>query len=181
MIPVPGRYEVDPVHTFVEFSTRHLLVGRVDGRFDSFAGGPTIVEDPEPLFGPFEVTFAAASVDTRVETRDEDLRSQRFFDADSFPALVLRGGTSRQVSGARWSVQSQLTIRDVTRDASLDVTVRGVAVDGGKSTAALAVSAAIQRADYGMTAELLEESGPPGTGADVEIKADVEAFLVAEG
>jgi polyisoprenoid-binding protein YceI len=75
-----------------------------------------------------------------------------------------------------------LTIRDVTAEVSLNVTVRGVAVYArGKSKAALAVSAAIERADYGMTAELLEEAGPPGTGGDVEIKADVEAFLVTEG
>ena len=180
-IPFAGAYEIDPVHTFVEFSTRHLVVGRVDGRFDSFAGRFAIVEDPEQLFGPFEITFAAASIDTRVEMRDDDLRSARFFDAEAFPDLVLRGGASRHAGHGRWSVESQLTIREVTKPVPLEVTVRGVAVDArGKSKAALAVSAAVQRVDFGLTAELLQESGPAGTGADVEIRANVEAFLISD-
>jgi polyisoprenoid-binding protein YceI len=111
--------------------------------------------------------------------RDDDLRSARFFDAETFPDLVLRGGTSRHAGDGRWNIESQLTIRDVTKPVGLEVTVRGVAVDArGKSKAALSVSAAIQRVDFGLTAELSQESGPPGTGPDVEIRADVEAFLV---
>ena len=177
-IPVPGVYDVDPVHTFVVFGVRHLVVGKVRGRFDSFEGDLTIVKDPEQLFGAFEVRFAAASVDTQVERRDRDLRSARFFDAEAFPTATLRGGRARHVTGSQWTVEAELTIREITHPVSMDVVVRGVALDAhGKTKASLAVTTQLQRSDFGLTTELLEESGSPGTGPDVEITADIEAFL----
>jgi polyisoprenoid-binding protein YceI len=176
-IPVPGVYDVDPVHSFVVFRVRHLVVGKVRGRFDSFEGDLTIVEDPEQLFGAFEVSFATASVDTQVEMRDQDIRSPRFFDAEAFPTATLRGGRARRMAGSRWTVEAELTIREVTHPVSLEVAVRGALDAHGKTKAALAVTTELQRSDFGLTTELLPESGSPGTGPDVEISVDVEAFL----
>src|SRR6478609_4250009 len=90
-IPAPGAYRIDPVHTFVDFDVRHLIVGRVRGRFDSFEGEFTVVDDTEQLIGDFEARFDAASIDTKVEMRDKDLRGGRFFDSTAFPTITLRG------------------------------------------------------------------------------------------
>jgi polyisoprenoid-binding protein YceI len=174
----PGLYEVDPVHSFVLFRVRHLIVGRVDGRLTSFRGKFKVVEEPERLFDRFEVTFDAVSVDTQVEMRDKDLRSARFFDAERFPTISLKGATSRRSASDRWIVNGELTIRDISRPVQLEVTVRGMTRDAhGKAKAALTVVTAIERSDFELTTELREESGEPGTGPDVEISADVETFL----
>lgn len=180
-LPTPGVYDVDPVHTFVMFRVRHLVVGRVDGRFTSFQGQFTVIEDAARLFDRFEVTFEPASVDTHVKMRDDDLRSPRFFDIEHFPTIVLKGGTSSRGADDEWTVEAELTIRAVTRPVVLRVTFRGVAMDAhGKTKAALGVAAEIQRSDYEPTTELRQESGEPSTGPDIEIRADVEAFLREE-
>jgi polyisoprenoid-binding protein YceI len=118
------------------------------------------------------------SVDTQFEMRDEDLRSARFFDAARFPTISLKGDMSRRTVGDRWVVNGELTFRAVGRPVALDVTLRGMTHDAhGKAKAALRVATAIERSDFELTTELREESGEPGTGPDVEISADVEAFL----
>ncbi len=89
----------------------------------------------------------------------------------------MRGGLGRHAEGDHWSVNGELTIRTVTQPVALDVVVRGTMVHAhGKAKAALTVSAAIHRADFGLTTELAQESGGLGTGPDVHITADVEAF-----
>jgi polyisoprenoid-binding protein YceI len=180
-LPTPGVYEVDPVHTFVMFRVRHLVVGRVDGRFTSFRGEFTVVDDPARSFDRFEVTFEPASLDTHVKTRDDDLRSPRFLDTEHFPTIVLTGGTSSRVADDEWTVDAELTFRAGTRPVVLRVSFRGMAMDAhGKTKAALGVAAEIQRSDYELTTELRQESGEPGTGPDIQIRADVEAFLREE-
>ena len=175
---MPGVYDVDPVHTFVMFRVRHLVVGRVDGRFTSFQGQFTVVEDRARAFGRFEVTLDPASVDTHVKMRDDDLRSARFLDSERFPTVGLTGDTSRRVGDDEWTVDGALTIRAVTRPVALEVRFRGMAMDaGGRAKAALAVAAEIRRSDFELTTELPQESGKPDTGPDIEIRADVEAFL----
>lgn len=177
-IPVPGVYQIDPVHTFVDFDVRHLVVGRVRGRFDSFAGEFTVVEEPEQLFGDFEVRFEAASVDTKVKVRDEDLRSPRFFEVATFPTITLRGVDGHHADENRWTLNGQLTIRGVSRPVSLLATVRGVALDGhGQNKLALTIATELRRSDFGLTTELIQESGPNETSPDVIVNAAVEATL----
>ena len=122
---MPGVYDLDPVHTFVMFRVRHLVVGRVDGRLKSFEGQFTVVEDSARPFDRFEVTFEPASLDTHVKMRDDDLRSARFLDSDHFPTIVLSGGTSSRVGDGAWTVDADLTIRAVTRPVVLEVSFRG--------------------------------------------------------
>ena len=94
---------------------------------------------------------------------------------------MLKGGTSSRVGDDQWTVDAELTIRAVSRPVVLRVTFRGMAMDAQEKTkAALAVAAEIQRSDFELTAELRQESGEPGTGPDIEIRADVEAFLREE-
>ena len=95
--------------------------------------------------------------------------------------MVLTGGTSRPVGDGAWTVDGDLRIRDITQPIALTVSFRGMTTDArGKTKVALAVAAETQRADYELTTELREESGEPGTGPDIEIRADVEAFLGEE-
>ena|SRR5690242_12483580 len=176
-VPVAGTYDLDPVHSFVIFRVRHLVVGRVDGRFTSFRGSFNVVEDAERLFDSVDASFDAASIDTHMQARDDDLKSERFFDAETFPHVLFRGDGGEHTEGSCWSVHGALTIRDIAHGASLAVAVRGMMLDGsGRAKAALTVTTAIQRSDFGLTTELRQESGDNGE-ADVHIAADVEAFL----
>lgn len=176
-VPVAGTYDIDPVHSFVSFRVRHLVVGRVDGRFTSFRGTFDVIEDAERLFDSVDASFDAASVDTHVQARDNDLKGERFFDADTFPHVLLRGDGGEHTEGCCWTVHGDLTIRDTAHDASLAVAVRGMMLDrSGRAKAALTVTTAIHRSDYGLTTELRQESEDSGE-ADVHIAADVEAFL----
>ena len=176
-VPVAGTYEVDQVHSFVSFRVRHLIVGRVNGRFTSFRGSFNVVEDAESLFESVDASFDAASIDTHVQARDNDLRSERFFDAETFPHVLFRGDRGEHAEGSCWSVHGDLTIRNIAHDASLAVAVRGMMFDGsGRAKAALTVTTELQRSDFGLTTELLQESGKSGE-PDVHITADIEAFL----
>ena len=111
MPPPAASYALDPVHTFAEFRVRHLIVGKVCGRFDSIGGDFDITDDPEHLFGDVEVRIAAASI----EARDKDLRSARFFDVENFPTITFRVNGGAKAEANVWTVSGDLTIRHITR------------------------------------------------------------------
>lgn len=105
-VPPPGTYALDPFHTFVTFGVRHLVLGKVHGRFDVFKGGFTIGDNPKALLGRFETTIDASSVDTQVKKRDDDLRSPRFFDVKTYPTIAFRGAGGQPVSTNRRAVEA---------------------------------------------------------------------------
>jgi polyisoprenoid-binding protein YceI len=85
-VPNAGVYDIDPVHTFVTFGTRHLRIGQVRGGFTSFSGTITVDEDPSRTI--VDLSVETASVDTGQKVRDADLRSPRFFNTERFERLV---------------------------------------------------------------------------------------------
>jgi len=110
--PLPGRYELDPPHTFAYFDARHQVVGLVRGRFDKIAGTIT-VQDPAAC--SLDVTIDTSSISTQNSVRDEDLRGPDFFDVQKFPTMTYRGRGIRRASGNSWTMDSSLTIRGVTK------------------------------------------------------------------
>lgn len=86
LVPSPGVYAIDPVHTFVGFTAQHLVVGRIRGRFERVAGTVTIAE--EPTASSLEVTVETTSISTLLGARDEDLYSDRFLDCDAHPTMT---------------------------------------------------------------------------------------------
>jgi polyisoprenoid-binding protein YceI len=179
-LPPAGAYRLDPLHTFAQFSVKHLIVGRVDGRFNSLEGEFALSDDSERPFDRIAVRVDAASVDTKVEARDEDLRSPRFFDVANFPALTFHGRTTARTGESSWTVAGELTIRDVTRPVSFDVILRGTTIDQwGQTKLGATAASALPRPDFDLTTELQQESGDEG-GPDVWIRVDVEAILDAD-
>jgi polyisoprenoid-binding protein YceI len=92
LLPPAGVYALDPVHTFVEFSVQHMVVGRVVGHFADTEGTITLPEDPAGM--SLEVTVTTTGVNTHNEMRDEDLRSARFFDVARHPVMTYRGAAT---------------------------------------------------------------------------------------
>ena len=176
LVPSPGIYEIDPVHTFLSFSTRHMRIGQVRGRFTALSGIITVEEDPSRT--QVEFTVNTESVDTHFERRDQDLRSTRFFDVQAFPTMTYRSSLAAYDGDGTWDIDGQLTIRDMTRQVRVQAWFRGTTVDtGGRARVGFHATARLRREDFNFMAELDREVGTLRVGTDVNIEMDIEATL----
>jgi polyisoprenoid-binding protein YceI len=171
--PARATWALDPAHSHVEFSVRHLMIATVKGRF-SDVKGTVVTEEGDPSRTEIDVTIAAASVDTRIQQRDDHLRSADFFDVEKFPTLSFR---SRRVAvaGEGLQVTGDLTIRGITREVLLDVTSNGRQADPwGGLREGFEATARIKRSDFGLTWNQALETGGVVVGDEVKIAIDVE-------
>jgi polyisoprenoid-binding protein YceI len=174
LAPLPGVYALDPVHTFVEFSAQHRIVGRVRGRFGTAAGAVTIGEQLE--MSSVEAVIDTASITTLTKARDEDLRSARFFDVARFPQMTFRSEAVLEMPRGEWLVTGRLTIGEVSRPVDLLVRYHGAVVDpSGDDRLGFHVTGAVTRAEFELTADLEDESGNVAVRNDVTFAIDAEA------
>jgi polyisoprenoid-binding protein YceI len=173
-VPAPGTYELDPSHSSVNFSVRHLMVSKTKGRFADFTGTVTIAEDP--LESSVEVEIQTASVDTRDETRDGHLRSADFFDVDVNPVITYRSTTVTPGAKGTWDVEGQLTVRGVTKAVPLSVSFEGGAVDPwGNPRIGFEAHTELDREAFGLTWNQTLETGGVLVGKAVKIDIEAEA------
>ena len=174
-LPAAGTWTIDPSHSSVAFSVRHLGLSKVRGRFSSFTGDVVIAEDPTQ--SGVEVRIDVASIDTRDDKRDEHLRTNDFFNAPEFPTMTFTS-TSVSGGGSDWQVTGDLTIRGVTRQVVLDATFEGTASDPwGGSRAAFTATTEVDREEFGMTWNAALETGGVVVGKKVKIEIEAEAVL----
>ncbi len=177
LVPQPGTYVLDVAHTVVGFVVRHLMVSKVRGTFQDFAGSITVDEDPAR--SGVEATIEVASVHTRDPQRDAHLRSGDFFEAERYPTMTF-SSTGVRRSGDHWSVDGNLTIRDVTRPVTLELEFNGAIADPyGGTRIGFSAHTEIDREDYGMTFNTVLESGGVAVSKRVQIELEVEAVLQA--
>jgi len=173
-LPGPGRWVVDPVHSIVRATARHLALSRVEGRFTEFTAVIQVVEPVER--SSVDVTIEAASIHTGSEERDTHLRSADFLDVERFPHLTYRSEAVRQAGPAQWQIAGWLTIRDITRPVPLEVSYLGCGPDpwGGTRMAVTATTQLVRR-DF----EINWNMGLPGglvvVGPTLRIDLDVQA------
>jgi polyisoprenoid-binding protein YceI len=170
-----GTYTIDAAHTNVEFAVRHMMISTVKGRFGDAQGTVVIPESGQPAV---EVTIRTASIDTRSEQRDGHLRSPDFFDVEKYPEMRF---TSTNVERTRegYKVIGDLTIRDVTRPVTLDVTEEGAGVDPwGNQKAAFSATARFNRTDFGLNWNAALETG--GVLVSDEVKLFIDVQLVKQ-
>ena len=171
-------FTIDPVHSSVEFSLKHMMISTVKGRFGDVQG--TIVLDRrDPNRSTVEAEIDTTSIDTRAEQRDAHLRSPDFFDVERFPAITFRG---RRVEGAfakegdRFALVGDLTIRDVTREITLDVTYEGTGRDPwGGERASFSADTKVDRRDFGLTWNQALETGGVLVSNEIRIHLDIQA------
>jgi polyisoprenoid-binding protein YceI len=174
-IPAAGTFSIDPAHTEVGFIARHLMVSKVRGSFTQVSGEVVVAEDP--LASSVTVHIPAASIDTGVADRDNHLRSGDFLDVEKYPELSFRSTGVTAPSGEKFKLVGELTIRDVTREVTLDVEFEGVAVSPwGQEVVAFTASTEIDREDFGMTWNQALETGGVLVGKKVKIELSVEAI-----
>jgi polyisoprenoid-binding protein YceI len=172
---VAGTWTIDPIHSEVGFSVRHLMVSKVKGSFKTFAGSITIAEDP--LDSHAEARIDASSVDTRDEGRDSHLRSSDFFDVEKHPEITFTS-TAVRPAGRDYVVTGDLTIHGVTRSVDLDLEFNGVHADPwGGVRAGFSATTEISRSDYGIEFNIPLDGGGVVVGDKVKIILEVEAAL----
>ncbi len=172
------RYELDPAHTLIGFTAKHLGVTQVRGSFQKFSGW---VEgepaNPASLTG--EITVDVASLTTGVEQRDNHLRSSDFFDAEKYPTAVFRPTSAEQIGDHAYRVTGDLTIREVSRPLTLEVKVEGQLqhpFQPDRKLVAISATGELKRKDFGLNWDGLAGAIPLASN---EIKLSIEAELVS--
>jgi len=168
-----ATYQIDPVHSSIGFSVSHLMVSKTDGVFTEYTGA--IAFDPDNLESAnFQATIQVSSIDTRNEKRDGHLRSPDFFDADSFPTIEFQS-TALKGDGPEYVLEGNLTIRGVTRQLSLPVTISGpVQTPMGFSAIGISGQTVINRQDFGVSWNKQMDQGGLVVGDEVTIIINIE-------
>jgi polyisoprenoid-binding protein YceI len=174
--PEVGTWAIDPAHTVVGFTARHLMATKVRGSFQAFSGTIEIGEAPE--HSSVEVSIDAASIQTGAEDRDAHLRSPDFLDVEQNPTLTFRSTGVRRV-GDDYLIEGELTIRDTTKPVTLDLEYHGVATDPwGNAKAMFSAATSIAREDWGLTWNAPLEAGGWLVGKTVKIELEIQAAKV---
>lgn len=171
-------WKLDPSHTLVEFSAKHLMITTVKGRITDVEG-TIVMDEKNPRNSSVEATLKAVSIDTRTEQRDQHLRSADFLNAELFPEIRFR---STKIEGDKdsFKLTGDLTIRDVTRPITLDIRFEGQQADPwGGERIGFSGSGKIDRRDFGLTWNQALETGGVVVGNDVKINLEVEAVKAA--
>jgi len=168
------KWTIDPGHSGIHFSVRHLVIAKVRGKFTKFEG--TIELDEADLTrSQIDVSIDVASVNTSEDTRDAHLRSGDFFDAEKFPTATFKS-TSITNNGDAYLVKGDLSVHGVTKEVELHATFEGKGKDPrGDERAAFQAKTSINREDWGMKFNMPLEGGGVVVGTKVDLEFEVEA------
>ena len=179
--PTTSVWTIDPTHTLVEFSAKHMMITTVKGRITDVTGR-IVVDEANPDRSTVEVELGTASLDTGTEQRDAHLRSADFLDVESFPKITFR---STRVDGAykregdRFKLVGDLTIRGVTREVVLDATYEGTGKDPwGGQRVSFSAETRLDRREFGLQWNVALETG--GILVSNDIRVTIEAQAVKE-
>jgi len=171
-----SKWVLDPAHSEVNFSVRHMMISRVNGTFHKFDANLEL--DPEDLTtAKVEFTVDLASVDTRNADRDNHLRSPDFFDVENHPKMTFTSTSIEKVGDKEYKVTGDLTIRGKTLPQTFTVTVEGLAKNPftGIESAGFIAKGEIDRKDYGLVWNFALEGGGVLVGEKVNVEVVVEA------
>jgi len=163
-----GTWQIDPKHTAAQFAVRHLGVSTVRGAFTTVSG--TVKHDPaDPSKDSLDATIDAASVDTRVEMRDNDIKSPHFFDVQKYPTITFHSKSVKVAGPGKLLITGDLTLHGVTKEVVLDVDgPSGPIADRAGQRMGASATTKITRQDFGIT------YGSGVVGDEITITIDVE-------
>ena len=168
-------WQIDAKHSLVEFAVKHMMFTTVKGRF-SDVSGTIIYDEADPARSSVEVEIAAASIDTRDESRDAHLRSGDFFDVERFPTITFKSTRVETAGRDKLRVTGDFTIRDVTREIVLDTELTGQGTNPwGQEVAGFTAETKINRKDYGLNWNAALEAGGVLVSDDVKITLEIQA------
>jgi polyisoprenoid-binding protein YceI len=164
-----GTWQIDPNHTAAQFAVKHLAVSTVRGAFMKVSGSAQY--DPaDPTKDTVDITIDANSVDTRVQMRDNDLRSPNFLDVQKFPTITFKSKQTKSVGGGKLQMVGDLTIHGVTKEVVLDVDGPSSPIKDpwGNQRIGASATTKINRKDFGVNGL------PAVVGDDINITIDTE-------
>jgi polyisoprenoid-binding protein YceI len=170
-----GTWKIDPAHSNVEFSAKHLGIATVRGKFNEFEGTLEIGDDlaSARAYG----TVSAASVTTNEDQRDDHLRSEDFFHAEVHPELTFESTAIRPLDEDSFEIVGELTMRGVTRPITLRADVQGTESDPwGNERVGLEVTGKLNRRDWGMTFNQALGSGNVLVSDRIKLSLDISAI-----
>jgi polyisoprenoid-binding protein YceI len=174
---VAGSWTIDPLHSEVGFSVRHMMVSKVRGKFTKFSGELVTAENPVASSVTAEIDLS--SIDTGAEQRDAHLRSPDFFDTDNHPVMTYRS-TGIHAKGDGYVVDGELTLKGVTRQVPLHLEINGFGPDPyGGTRAGFTATAEINRQDFGVNWNAALEHGGVVVSDKVNIQLEIEAVRQA--
>lgn len=168
------KWIVDKSHSKVQFTVTHLIISEVTGQFKSFDAN---VEATKDDFTGARIEFSADvnSINTDNEDRDKHLKSDDFFNAEKFPKITFVGKSFKKVGGKNYKLVGDFTIRDVTKQITLDVVYNGSVKDPwGNTKAGFKIKGEVNRFDYNLKWNTLMEAGGAVVGKTVSIVVDLE-------
>ncbi len=173
-----GTWKLDPSHSELTFSVRHLAISKVRGSFQTFDVTVVTPEDPSQI--SVVASVDVASVNTGQEQRDGHLRSSDFFLVEEHPTMTFTS-TGITVDGDDFTLVGDLTLRGVTKSVTLTGEFGGIVTDGyGQTKAGASASTKINRQDFGVNWNAALEAGGFTLGNDVTISLDIQLVLQPE-
>lgn len=167
-------WQIDNVHSSIQFSVRHMMLAKVRGEFEKFSGTINL-DEANPAASTVDVQIEAASINTREAQRDGHLRSPDFFDVATHPKLTFKSKRVDVKDGHHAVVVGDLTIRDVTKEVALDVEYMGQSkTPFGTTNAGFEATTKINRKDFGLVWNAVLETGGVAVGDEITITIDLE-------
>jgi polyisoprenoid-binding protein YceI len=171
-----GTWAIDPVHSSINFSVRHLMVGKIHGRFDQFGGAITVTEDGTPSV---TAEVDVNSIDTGNEQREAHIKGADFFDVAQFSTATFVS-TAVRGNGDEYLLDGDFTVKGVTKPVTMTLVYNGVNPGMGRGeVAGFEASVALSRKDFGVGPELPLDGGGTMVGDKVRITLAIEALKQA--
>ncbi|MBO0513499.1 YceI family protein [Streptomyces beijiangensis] len=173
LLPEPGDWEIEPMHSQIGFTARHIGLARIHGRFNTFAGAIRIADRMED--SAMHVIIDAASIDTNVQMRDDHLRSGDFLDVVRYPTLEFYSDRFIHRGGTRWGVTGALTLHGVSRTVTLETHYLGIG-NGmeGETRAACRATTELHREDFTVNWQTMLARGIAVVGNSITIDLDIQ-------
>ncbi|MDV3124342.1 YceI family protein [Mycobacterium sp. 21AC1] len=171
-----GTWAIDPAHSAISFSVRHLMVSKVRGTFSTFSGAVTVAEDGTPAV---TAEIAVDSITTGNEQRDAHLKAADFFGVDAHPVATFVS-TAVTAKGDHYVLDGDFTLKGITKPVSLNLEFNGVNPGMGHgAVAGFEASVVLNRKDFGIDIDMPLETGGTVVGDKVTITLEIEALKQA--
>ena len=173
-----GTWVIDPTHSEVSFSVRHLAISKVKGSFESFDA--SLVTDEDHTASKVTASIDVASVNTNQKDRDGHLQTGDFFLAEEHPKMTFVSTSIEEKGDDAFLVHGDLTLRGVTKPVTLKSEFGGLVVDGyGQTKLGFSATTKIDRTEFGVTWNAALEAGGFTLGNDVTVTLEIQFTLAA--
>jgi polyisoprenoid-binding protein YceI len=174
---VAGTWTIDPVHSEVGFSVRHMMVSKVRGRFATFSG--KLVTGENPLDSSVTAEIDLASIITGSEQRDQHIRSADFFEVETYPTMTYRSTGIRQ-DGGDYVIDGELTLKGVTKSVPLTLELNGFGPDPfGGTRAGFTATGELSRSEFNVSFNAPMANGGAVVADKISLSLEIEAVLEA--